>query len=349
LAGFSPAQGKLLRRALGKKDAQAAIMKFKQQFLDGAAAKSVDTTTALLVFDKLLGIGSYSFPKSHAASFGVMVYQSAWMRLHIPAQYYAPILRNMPMGYYSSSVVMNDAQRHGIRVLPVHIHESKAACQVLDAKTIRLGFQEVRSLGDATIQRLLQARSETPFRNLSDFIQRNRLSERSLEQLILAGALDSFGRSRRELLWDLGKARTVFGLELPDEDGALLPEMDRFERLNMEYDALGLSTEDHIMALLRPQLSERGIYNCEDHKTVKAEAHIQVAGLKVVLQAPPTAKGFRFLSLETEEGFINVIIHPAVYEQYRRTIRQEKLLFVWGKFNRSTGLLISWLRVFAHY
>jgi error-prone DNA polymerase len=163
------------------------------------------------------------------------------------------------MGYYSASVVVNDAQRHGIRVLPVDIRQSDVACKVLNAKTIRLGFQEVQSLGDASIQRLLQAREQKPFQNLSDLMERARLSERSLENLIKAGALDVFGSSRRELLWDLGKYRPVAGFELPNDDEVLLPEMDRFERLAMEYDALSLSTEDHIMALLRPQLLERGI------------------------------------------------------------------------------------------
>lgn len=307
--------------------------------MDGARKNGVDEDTTRLIFDKLLGFGSYSFAKSHAASFAVMVYQSAWLRLYFPAQYYAAILRNMPMGYYTSSIVVNDAQRHKIRVLPVDIHLSNASCTVLDTKSIRLGFQEVRSLGDASVQHLLQARAEKPFRNLADLIQRGRLSRRALEHLIQAGALDGFGRSRRELFWDLGKYRAPAGLELPDEDEALLPPMNRFEKLRMEYDALGLSTEDHIMALLRPQLEPRRIYNSEDLKLVATAAHIQVAGLKVVLQAPPTAKGFRFVSLEDEFGFINVIIRPQVYERFRRTIRQEKLLLVEGIVQREHAVI----------
>jgi error-prone DNA polymerase len=339
LAGFSPAQGELLRRALGKKDATAAIARFKMQFIEGAVAKDVPEATALLVFEKLLGFGSYSFPKSHAAAFAVMVYQSAWLRRYHPAPFFAALLNNQPMGFYTPSVIVNDARRHGIRVLPVDIQLSQANCTVLDKQTIRLGFHYVRSMGDVAIQRLLNAREEKPFLSLPDLLHRTRLSERSLEQLIQAGALDSFGKSRRELIWELGKQGKANDLKLQDFDSIELPELSRFEKLRMEYGALRLSTEDHIMALLRPPLEERGVYNSQQLNKALNSASILCAGLKVVIQAPPTAKGFRFITLEDEFGFINVIVRPQIYEQYRRVIRQEELLLVQGSIQRERGVI----------
>jgi error-prone DNA polymerase len=339
LAGFTAAQGELLRRALGKKDAAAAIAKFKSQFIAGALAKNVPENIALLVFEKLLGFGSYSFPKSHAAAFSVLVYQSAWLRCYRPAYFFSALLNAQPMGFYTPSVVGNDARRRGIRVLPVDIQLSQAVCMVLDKQTIRLGFQYVRSLGDATVQRLLAAREEKPFRNLADLAQRARLSERNIEQLIQAGALDAFGKSRRELVWELGKIRQTIALDLREIDEIDFPELTRLEKLRMEYGALGLSTEDHIMALLRNHLDEHEICHSQQLNKAANSAHILCAGLKVVIQAPPTAKGFRFITLEDEFGFINVIVRPQIYEQYRRIIRQAELLLVKGIVQRERGVV----------
>jgi error-prone DNA polymerase len=339
LAGFSPAQGELLRRALGKKDATAAIAKFKTAFVEGATLKDVPENLALLVFDKLLGFGSYSFPKSHAAAFAVLVYQSAWLRHYHPAPFFAALLNNQPMGFYTPSVIVNDARRHGIKILPVDIHLSQASCTVIDKSSIRLGFQYVHSMGEVAIQRLLVAREEKAFSGLADLVQRPRLAERNIENLIQAGALNSFGKTPRELIWELGKQRAVNKLGLQDIEDIELPELSRFEKLRMEYGALGLSTEDHIMALLRPYMSERDI--CSSHDVNKASAYSSIlcAGLKIVIQAPPTAKGFRFITLEDEFGFINVIVRPQIYEPYRRVIRQADLLMVKGTIQRERGVV----------
>jgi error-prone DNA polymerase len=339
LSGFTAAQGELLRRALGKKDATAAIGRFRVQFIEGALAKNVPESIALLVFEKLLGFGSYSFPKSHAAAFAVLVYQSAWLRHYHPAPFFAALLNNQPMGFYTPSVIVNDARRHEIQVLSVDIHLSLSTCTVVDKQSIRLGFQYVRSMGDTAIQRLLTARDERPFRNLTDLVQRSRLPERSIEQLIQAGALDCFGKSRRELIWELGKLRQTMRLDLRDIDEIDLPELTRYDKLRMEYGALGLSTEDHIMALLRSHLEEHEICHSQQVNNAASSALILCAGMKVVIQAPPTAKGFRFITLEDEFGFINVIVRPKVYEQYRRIIRQEEILLVKGMVQRESGVV----------
>ena len=339
LAGFTPGQGELLRRALGKKDATAAIAQFKDDFIHGAIAKGVPENIATSVFVKLLGFGSYSFPKSHAAAFAVVVYQSAWLRKYHPAAFFAALLNNQPMGFYSPSVVVNDAKRHKIKVLPIDINLSMGETLVVDKRTIRLGMNYVRSMGEHTVERVICERVHGKFRSLVDFCQRTKLPQRIVENLIQAGAMDAFGTSRRDLIWQMGKLRFDDELDLNYTDDIELPEATRIDLLNMEYGTLGLSTEDHIMAILREWLNERGICSSRDVNNCQHPQLISCAGMVVIRQAPPTAKGFRFMTLEDEFGFINVIVRPQIYEIYRRVIRSEQLLLVHGEVQRERGVV----------
>ena len=243
------------------------------------------------------------------------------------------------MGFYSRSVVVNDAKRHQVKVLPVDINRSSGDCVVVDQRTIRLGLNAVRSIGAHTVEQVLLEREKQPFRNLFDFCQRTRLPQRIVENLIQAGAMDAFGASRRDLIWDMGKLR--FGDELPldDVDVVELPEATRLDLLNMAYDTLGLSTDDHIMAILRDWLQQRGIGSSRDVEDCPPYQLIVCAGLVVIRQAPPTAKGFRFITLEDEFGFINVIVRSQVYDSYRRVIRAEQLLLVRGEVQRERSVV----------
>lgn len=331
LAGFSLGQGELLRRALGRKDAVEAIQAFEADFVQGAIQRGVDAETAQLVFSKLLGFGSYSFPKSHAAAFAVLVYQSAWLRRYHPIPFYVALLNNQPMGFYSPAVIVRDAQRHGIPVLPVDLHRSAAKCTP-EGYGFRLGLSYVRGLGAAMLERILTARSHQPFRDLADCCQRTRLPMRVVENLIQAGAMDSWGYSRRDLIWQLGSLHwTVDELDLATEAIAVdLPTLSEVEQRDMEYHALGLSTDDHLMTLYREWCEAHDILSSQDLGELPQGTVVQVAGLVIVRQAPPTAKGFQFLTLEDEFGFINVIVKPPIYERYRLVIRGVSLLLVAG-------------------
>lgn len=339
LAGFSPGQGELLRRALGKKDAAAAIEAFRTAFLEGAQQRGVPLEIARSVFVKLLGFGSYSFPKSHAASFAVVVYQSAWLRHYHPAHFYAALLNNQPMGFWSPSVIVHDARRHRIRVLPVDLHASDAQTTTVDDGTIRLGLSTVRGMGETALARLLTARQQAPFRSLADLCKRAPLPMRTLEYLIQAGALNSFDASRRKLLWELGKLHLEFALPLESHEEVELPTLSQVDLMRMEHLALGLSTGEHLMTLLREWATKRGILHSASLHQTRDGAIIFCAGLVVVQQAPPTAKGFRFLTLEDEFGFINVIVKPAIYEQYQRVIRDNPLLLVEGEVQRQQEVI----------
>lgn len=339
LAGFTAGQGELLRRALGKKDATAAIATFRDDFLQGARSKGVSEETALLVFNKLLGFGSYSFPKSHAAAFAVVVYQSAWLRKYHPVAFYTALLNNQPMGFYAPSTVANDARRQGLRLLPVDVNLSMPVCMIVDDRTIRLGFNYVKGVGEVAADAILSAQQDARFDSLLDFCRRTGLAQRQVENLIQAGALDALGASRRDLLWEVGRLRLDDTFAWDTAEHVQLPEATRLALLNMEYDALGLSMHDHIMAVLREWLNEQRLLNSRSLAQVASDLVVRCAGLVVIRQAPPTAKGFRFITLEDEWGFINVIVRPQVYDIHRKVIRQEQLLRVHGTLQRESDVL----------
>jgi error-prone DNA polymerase len=335
MAGFTAGQGELLRRALGKKDAIQALEALRDDFVRGAIQNDVPEEIAQRVFQKLLGFGSYSFPKSHAAAFAVLVYQSAYIRKHHPVAFFTALLNNQPMGFYTPSVVVNDARRHGLRVLNVDIQRSDVLAQVVDKRTLRLGLATIRGMGEPRAQQLVEARQQAPFRSLLDALQRACLPSRVWEQLIQAGALDTWGE-RRALLWELGRAQHMLGdtLDLDASEEIQLPSPSRMALLRMALEATGVSADDHVMSILRDDMQAQNILHSRDIQRVPDGHSIQCAGLVVVKQAPPTAKGFRFLTLEDEWGFINVIVRPTVYEPHRRIIRQARVLWVGGTLQR---------------
>jgi error-prone DNA polymerase len=343
LAGFSPGQGEQLRRALGSKRATEKIERFRAEFLSGAVARGVPLETAELVFDQLRAFGGYSFAKSHAAAFAVLVYQSAWLKRYHLAAFYTALLNNQPMGFWNPAVLVNEARRAGVQVLPVDIHLSPARCAPApeaEGGGIRLGFNYVKSLREEHIERLLATRSEAPFTSLADFCKRVGTGRQATENLILAGAMDCWGLPRRQLLWELEQIHDQEGeldLIFPGET-ATLPALSPAEAMLGEQDVLGLSTGDHVMTFFRKWLEAKHILDSEGLLGVGNGRRVLVAGLVVVHQSPPTAKGHHFITLEDESGMINVIIRPQVYARYRRTWRDNRLLIVEGDVQQEGGV-----------
>ncbi|MBC7810095.1 MAG: error-prone DNA polymerase, partial [Burkholderiales bacterium] len=332
LAGFTAGQGELLRRALGGKHAIERIDHFRSAFIAGAFQRGVTTDDAEAVFDKLRAFGGYSFPKSHAAAFAVLVYRSAWLKRYHPLAFYTALLNNQPMGFWSPAVVVNDARRHGIEVLRVDIQRSQFKCAP-EGESLRLGLLYVQGFGETASERLLEAR-EQPFRDLAHFVRCTRLPRRLVENLIQAGALDGWRSSRRDLLWELGTVSGEDDLALNFATEAVeLPSLSPAEVSGMEYATTGLSTGTHPLAFYRVRLTQRGILSSEQ-LNFSSETQVWVAGVVVVHQSPPTAKGHHFITLEDEFGFINVIVRPRTYTHYRRTIRGSSLLLVQGEVQR---------------
>jgi error-prone DNA polymerase len=356
LAGFTAGQGEILRRALGSKHAGELLAGLREAFITGAVRQGVPSDVAEDVFKRLQGFGSYSFPKSHAAAFAVVVYQSAWLRRYHPAAFLCAILNNQPMGFWQPSVIASDAKRHNIPVLPVDIHRSQGCCTV-EGSSIRLGLSYVNGLGEASIARIEEARSEKRFADLHDFCQRTRLPRRLVENLILARAMDGWSTdpkefpegSRRKLLWQLVRQRyeaEELDLILPD-DCLELPEMSHVEALSHENALVGMTTGEHPMALYREWLDARGILDSAALATYEHGQMVRVAGLKVMHQAPPTAKGHHFITLEDENGMMNIIVRPKVYEQYRKVLRGSRLVIIKGEIQRRGQVLNIIMKVVA--
>jgi error-prone DNA polymerase len=339
LAGFTPGQGELLRRALGKKNATEKVSEFRETFLEGAKDKGVSHDVASAVFETLRAFGSYSFPKSHAASFAVLVYRSAWLKHYHPAAFYVALLNNQPMGFWSPAVIVRDAKRHGIDILPVDVNRSGAKC-TLENGAIRLGYNYVKGFGEAVIAQVMNARQLGEFTTFRDFCYRTQLPRRLVRHLILAGGMDGWGKLRRTLLWELSKLDIrpdTLALEL-EEDALNLAEASPLHIMSIEMQMLGVSIREHPLTFYRSQFQERVILSSQEIEKCKDGDRVTVAGMLLIHQSPPTAKGFHFLTLDDEFGFFNIILRPQLYPQYRLILQHASLLFVEGRVQQEDGV-----------
>jgi error-prone DNA polymerase len=338
LAGFSAGEADMLRRAMSRSRSREAMEDLQERFVQGARGRGLAPDLARSIFEKLGGFASYGFCKSHAAAFARTAYESCYLKAHYPAEFYCALLNNQPMGFYSPSVIVGDARRHGVEMLPPHVDRSRERC-ILEGGGIRLSFAYVKGLGETATERLEQAQAQGSFRSLRGFCHRTRLPRRWVQRLIRVGAMDHWQVPRRNLLWELGKISYPEELDLalpPDE--ILFPPLSRAEELVEEYDLLGLSPDDHPLALYRPWLEQEGVLSSGELAWQSDGAWVQVAGLSVVRQRPPTAKGFAFLTLEDEEGLMNVVIRPDVYEQYRSVVEGVALMLVGGRLQRQESV-----------
>lgn len=321
LAGFTPGEGELLRRALGHKRADQQVEQLRARFLAGAQARGVPSAVARRVFEHLKAFGSYSFSKAHAAAFAVITYWSAWLRCYHPQAFFAGLLRHQPMGFYPVHVVVSDAQRHGVSFLPVDLRYSQASV-ALEGDAIRLGLDYVHGIGPQQIEVLVHERQRGPFSSLADLVKRTGLERHYVERLVLAGALDYLGE-RRQLLWDLAEAyhlaRRPSGLPLKiaSEQVKLRP-MDAPTRMASAFSATGVSIEGHLTTLRRDVFTQAGARSIGELSRLKHGQVVRIGGLIVACQRPPTAKGVCFLALEDADGMVNVVVSPEVYTRCRQ-------------------------------
>jgi error-prone DNA polymerase len=338
-------EGELLRRALGGKAGPKGVAQLREAFMAGALRQGISDEIATEVFQQIEAFGGYSFAHSHAAAMRKYIYAGAFLKRYYPAPYYCAILNAEPMGYWSPAVIVNDARRHGIQTLTVSIFQSKATC-TLEGPHIRLGLRYVAHLAEKEIQAILAAREERTFNDLPDFLRRVTLPFTNLENLILIGAFDAWGISRRQLLWELGERYTRKG-ELPLGFATYdveLPALTRQEILHAEYTILGFSPGDDLMELFEDTIQTHGILGTKEFLAAPDKARVQVAGQKVMHRAPPTAHGVNFITLMDKDGLANVVVQPAVYKKYQIVLESTPLLVVTGKVQRKNGAinLIAW-------
>jgi error-prone DNA polymerase len=348
LAGFTIGEAEGLRRAMSRKRSHAALEAHRARFVAGAARNGVDAATANAVYDKLVGFSGFGFPKSHAAAFGLLAYQSAWLRHHHPAEFLCALLDAQPMGFYPPASLVRDAQRRGVEVRPPDVNLSNAGC-ILEqpGPAVRIGLAAVHSLGGEDAASLVAEReARGPFRDVADLARRALLSRAALETLVSSGACDCFGARRRDLLWELGLAvrpRAVPGsgggerqlaLSLePTVETPPLRDLSRWERLLADYRGTGLSVGTHPLDLLRPHLPAGTSTSVELADTPHGSA-VTFAGMAIARQRPATANGIVFMLLEDEQGQVNLIVPPPVYERHRAVVRGEPLLLARGRFER---------------
>ncbi len=367
LAGFSIGEAEGLRRAMSRKRSLEALEAHRERFVAGAVGKGVDERTATEVYDTLVGFSGFGFPKSHAAAFGLLAYQSAWLRHHYPAEFLCGLLNEQPMGFYPPASLVRDAQRRGVEVRPPDVNRSGARCSLEPSGTVsqglphavRIGLAYVSSVGKDDAEALEAERdARGPYRDVGDLARRAQVSRDALEALVRGGACDCFGPRRRDLLWELGLAtrpRSVEGtrgeakqLPLPLDPTAetpALPDLTRWERMLADYRETGLSVGTHPMTLLRPHLPEGTLASPALNEAPHGSA-VAFAGLAVARQRPATANGIVFMLLEDEHGQVNLIVPKQVYERHRAIVRAEPLLLARGRFERverNRNILVSGL------
>ncbi len=355
LAGFTVGEAEGLRRAMSRKRSHDALEAYRGRFVAGAAAQGVDAETADTVFDKLVGFSGFGFPKAHAAAFGLLAYQSQWLRRHHPAEFLCALLNEQPMGFYPPATLVRDAQRRGVEVLPPDVNMSAARCMIEPcndqlqgvAPAVRIGISYISAVGTDEAEALVAEREANgPFRDVGDLARRASLSRDGLEALVKGGACDGFGRKRRDLLWELGLAlrpQTVPGtngeakqLPLSLDPTAATPELrdlTRWERMLADYRVTGMSVGVHPLELLRPHLPPGTLSSAELHEQPHGRT-VAFAGMTVARQRPSTAKGVVFMLLEDEHGQVNLIVPSAVYDRFRATVRAEPLVLARGRFER---------------
>jgi error-prone DNA polymerase len=355
LAGFSVGEAEALRRAMSRKRSLAALEAHRLRFVEGARANGVAEETANAVYDTLVGFSGFGFPKSHAAAFGLLAYQSAWLRHHYPAEFLCGLLNEQPMGFYPPASLVRDAQRRGVEVRPPDVNRSDARCSLEPGAVpcgngtcaVRIGLAYVSSVGeDDALAIEVERETRGPFLGVADLARRASVPTTALEALVRGGACDGFGQRRRELLWELGLAtrpRSVEGthgaakqLPLPLEPTSTtptLPDLTRWERLLADYRETGLSVDAHPLTLLRDHLPP-GTLSSPELNAVEHGAQVAFAGLAVARQRPATAKGIVFMLLEDEHGQVNLIVPKEVYERHRAIVRSEPLLLARGRFEQ---------------
>jgi error-prone DNA polymerase len=340
-AGFTPGEADQLRRSMAAWKRKGGLEKYYGRIVNGMLERGYDLAFAESIFSQIQGFGEYGFPESHAASFALLAYASSWLKCHEPAAFLCALLNSQPMGFYSPSALVQDAQRHGIEVRPVDIAISGWDCTLEPSArpqaAVRLGLSLQRGMRREVAARIEDARAIRPFDSVTDLARRAQLDRHDLQVLAGANALHSLAGNRREALWQAVGA-------VPDKDllrpTTLLEEAPRLnapsegEDIVGDYRAQGLTLGRHPLALLRKRLLEQRFMPASTLNDYKNGQLARACGIVTVRQRPGTAKGVLFVTLEDETGNVNVIVWPSLVEQQRKEVLGAALLGVYGVWQR---------------
>jgi len=354
-AGFTPAQADQLRRAMATFRHVGTISTFQRQMIDGMVKNGYDRDFAERCFQQIQGFGEYGFPESHAASFALLVYVSAWIKHHYPAAFAAGLLNAQPMGFYAPAQIVRDAREHGVEIRPVDINASEWHCTLEDAPSgriaLRLGFRQVRGFGEAVAGKLMERR-DSGYATMRDVWRRGALTPTELTTLANADGFGSLGLDRRRALWEIhalgatplplfahaeatqGTGHNAPPPDQPREPEVVLPQMGVGEHVIADYRHLSLTLRRHPVGLLRDRLAPRGIIPCAALATAPNGSRTAIAGLVLVRQRPGTSKGVIFATIEDESGIANIVIWARTFETFRRTVMESRLMAATGTVQR---------------
>jgi error-prone DNA polymerase len=365
-AGFSGGQAEELRRAMGSKRSVERMTRLERDLRKGMAERGITGKAADDIVQGITSFALYGFPESHAASFALIAYASAYLRAHHPTCFLAALLNAWPMGFYHPATLVQDARRHGVRVLPIDVNRSGFACRVESLQgtghraqgtgkepqdairvggdlAVRLGLRFVKGVREEAAKRIEEEAGRAPFASVREVALRCALRNDELGALAEIGAFASLGATRRSALWQVsaldGRRPPLAQAMQPDPPPSPLPEMTLTERYIADYLGSGVTVGRHPLALRREELTGRGILSAAQLARVRDGALVRVAGVVIVRQRPYTAKGMCFMTLEDETGFANIAVMPNNFELQRSVITSSALLEVEGRAQARDGVV----------
>jgi error-prone DNA polymerase len=358
LSGFSSSEAEGLRRAMSRKRSEEAIAEHRRRFLAGAAANGVSEQIAERVWDQIKGFSGFGFPKAHSAAFGLLAYQSAWLRIHYAPEFLCSLLNEQPMGFYPPDSLVHEAQRRGIRVAAPDANRSRVLCHVETPReedgvrgglVVRVGLGYVKGVKKEEMEALVAERERGgPYRGIAELASRCGAGLPSLERLAWAGALDGIPvgseGERREALWRVGVAAagrltgsgTQLALPMEPPRPPELEPLGEWGKLIADYRSTGMTVAKHPMKLLRPGLDPK-LARSSDLAEIDHGATVEIAGLVTARQRPETANGITFILVEDERGSVNLIVPPPVYDRHRPLVRNAPLIRARGRLERRDG------------
>lgn len=351
LAGFTPGEADELRRAIGAWRSEGSIHRVGSRLMEGLLKSGVPQEFANRVFEQIKGFSEYGFPESHAASFALLAYASSYLKCHYPAEFTCAIMNSQPMGFYSNHSLIDDAKRHGVQVLPLHPNRSDWDCSVNEVGSIQLGWRVVKGLSEKSADQILKARCDRLFSSLEDFLERTSLQSRDIQSLAMGDVFRCFGYEQRDALWKaleyelISRSEQTQGMEQLNlfsnlvsaerSKRELFKKLDFDQSIREDYRSFRLSHRGHPMQGLRMKMGHR--LPSATVKQVRKTPHgqsLSVAGLVIVRQRPPTAKGTSFATLEDEHGLLDLIIHKTVFEKYKEVFLTRSFLMASGLLQR---------------
>ncbi len=346
--GFTPGEADQLRRAMGAWRRTGIMETFREKLLTGMQQRCYSSDYAEQLFGMIQGFGEYGFPESHAASFALLVYVSAWLKYYYPDAFATALINSQPMGFYAPDQLIQCARRHGVAVLPVDVNHSDYDCtleRIESGNALRLGFRIIGGIRKTSVAAIVSARMDGSFTSVSEFSSRTRLGRAAIHLLADADTFGSLAIDRRAALWQSlvqSRAPAAPSLFAAVDDDPLpdsLPPMSPFEQVIADYRSLGLSLKGHPVAFYRDALNRLGIVPAERLASLQHGVRVTVAGIIILRQRPATAKGITFCTMEDESGIANLVLHPSTWEKFYTIVRRSQAWCVEGKLESKDGVI----------